>query len=75
MLPNEFSIYCNKCECYNIGTDYCFCDECFQKVKDGYLDKFIEFLINNEEEGEDKKYLQMEYTRLAEEYKKGERLI
>ena len=31
-LPNENSIYCCKCDCYNIGMRHCYCEDCFTEL-------------------------------------------
>ena len=33
MIKNEFSLECKRCKTYNINSDYCFCEKCFNRIK------------------------------------------
>ena len=46
-MPTEASIYCSKCDIYNISSDNCFCDDCLQELKEKYLDEFVQLIILN----------------------------
>ena len=88
-MPTEASIYCSKCDTYNISSDNCFCDGCLQELKEKCLVEFKEFLKEIDKEelekhfkligaigGEDMKVtFQTDYDSILKRYKTNKEVV